>query len=55
MTGTELVLWFPRWVWATVQEAGWNYLTIWIPLGVILLAAKLIHNRLTAGRGPKAG
>jgi hypothetical protein len=51
----ELVLWWVRWVWAAVQEAFWNYLTLWIPLGVVLLLVKVFCSRRVAGTGPKAG
>lgn len=44
MNSTDLILWFPRWAWVTLQEAGWNYLLFWIPLGLGLLVVKAIYN-----------
>lgn len=37
---SELVLWFPRWAWAAVQGAFWNYIYFWVPPALVFILVK---------------
>jgi hypothetical protein len=40
MNLTDMVVWFFRWAWVTLNEAFWNYVYLWIPLALVFVVVR---------------